>query len=488
MRKRLLKDYYRALMAEGAQQKTRVLSMTTLYDKPTRRQMTHQSTLVMNPPSALLQSHREKPQVTTIMTEDDPGTPKFDKKEKPIKIKHSDNVPAPPGKGTKKQQETTMMMLKDKNAHKDKNEEKNVRTIAHKTPETSMPLVPQQLNLNQAIKSLIYNTYTILEKELITRRIADVNKLTTKIIVMCNYCQKTKSVYNCNTCNEQFCEKCFKDVHNKVNIKQHDVVTLEQFALEKREKSPWPEKIESLGYLLSKSSSSSEVGYWRKFEYFNFPITKSANHFQTMKVAFNMLYTLYITNNGITKDNEVESLEKALKFTKKGEASPEKRPLITRDNNAKELEGDLDLSYEQTLEQFIGLGMFNVEEKFFMNRVAFLNFKRRGAKATFDEFIKKLKILEEGSFESKLFLAFDLIDQDDNGVISRSEFVSILQYAFMQNMISGNNIDEVLNELFKSGIKVNKKDVFQIVLKSKKLQSLFAAYTQTTSKQVLDDL
>jgi len=85
-------------------------------------------------------------------------------------------------------------------------------------------------------------------------------------------------------------------------------------------------------------------------------------------------------------------------------------------------------------------------------------------------------------------LIFDLIDQDDNAVISRSEFVSIFQYAFMQNMVSGNNIDEVLGELFKSALKVNKKDVFQIVLKSKKLQSLFAAYTQTASKQILDGI
>lgn len=85
-------------------------------------------------------------------------------------------------------------------------------------------------------------------------------------------------------------------------------------------------------------------------------------------------------------------------------------------------------------------------------------------------------------------MIFDLIDQDDNGAISRSEFVSIFQYAFMQNMISGNNIDEVLAELFKSALKVNKKDVFQIVLKSKKLQSLFAGYTQTTSKQIVDGI
>ncbi|RZJ99339.1 MAG: hypothetical protein EOO43_26765 [Flavobacterium sp.] len=273
-----------------------------------------------------------------------------------------------------------------------------MKTIANKTPETSMPLVPQQLNLNQAIKTFIYNTYTILEKELITRRIADINRLTTKVIVMCNYCQKTKSVYNCKTCNEQICEKCFKDVHNKVNIKPHDIVKIEEIAaLQGRENSSttqWPEKIESLGYLLSKNSDSNEVGYWRKFESFNFPITKSASHFQTVKVAFNMLYTLYITNNGINKDNEVESIQKALKFTgKREDGSPEKKPLIARDNN-KELEGELDLSYEQTLEQFIGLGTFNVEEKFFMNRVAFLNFKRRGAKATFDEFVKKLKILE----------------------------------------------------------------------------------------------
>ncbi len=288
-----------------------------------------------------------------------------------------------------------------------------MRTVAHRTPETAMSLVPTNLNLNHAIKSLIYNTYTVLEKELITRRIADINRLTTRIIVMCNLCQKTKSVYNCKTCKEQICEKCYKEVHNKVNISKHDVVKLEEQAQENNVTTPWPEKIEPLGYLLAKNNNSSEVGYWRKFEYFNFPITKSANHFHTMKVAFNILYSMYITNNGITKDNEVENVEKALKYTKGGKQGKEEgsatkgmaKYLVARDSNvvqvAKELEGDLDLSYEQSLEQFIGLGMFNIEEKFFMNRVAFLNFKRRGAKATFDEFVKKLKILEVKIFFSK---------------------------------------------------------------------------------------
>lgn len=76
-------------------------------------------------------------------------------------------------------------------------------------------------------------------------------------------------------------------------------------------------------------------------------------------------------------------------------------------------------------------------------------------------------------------MLFDLIDQNDDGFISKKEFSDTFKYSFMQNLASDNKIDDVLRDLFGRNDKVSKKDVFNIVLKDQKLKNLFIAYSQT---------
>jgi len=71
------------------------------------------------------------------------------------------------------------------------------------------------------------------------------------------------------------------------------------------------------------------------------------------------------------------------------------------------------------------------------------------------------------------------MDQDDDGYVSRDELHQTLKLSFIQNISSNSKIDEVLADLFQKSTKINKKDVFQVVLKNPKLFTLFAAYTQT---------
>jgi len=71
------------------------------------------------------------------------------------------------------------------------------------------------------------------------------------------------------------------------------------------------------------------------------------------------------------------------------------------------------------------------------------------------------------------------MDQDDDGFVSKDELTNLLKLSMIQHISSNNKVDEVLRELFLKSNKVNKKEVFQLVLKNPNLSTLFAAYTQT---------
>jgi hypothetical protein len=56
-----------------------------------------------------------------------------------------------------------------------------------------------------------------------------------------------------------------------------------------------------------------------------------------------------------------------------------------------------------------GQAMFNDEEMLFMNRVAFYLISKEGVELHFNDFIKHLKILQEGQFEEQVDLVLDIL-------------------------------------------------------------------------------
>lgn len=175
-------------------------------------------------------------------------------------------------------------------------------------------------------------------------------------------------------------------MHNKINVSQHKIVSFNS----KPSNEPYQASSNRTSGTFNKNASAND-NHWRKFETFNFPINKASNFFFTLKIAYQLLSKLYITDNSITKENQLTNLQKAFKFNV-GNAS-EKKALI-KNGEEVDLDGALAFAPERTTDKFLELDMYNTEEKFFLNRVAYLNFKRRGAQATFDDFLKKIKVLE----------------------------------------------------------------------------------------------
>jgi hypothetical protein len=74
---------------------------------------------------------------------------------------------------------------------------------------------------------------------------------------------------------------------------------------------------------------------------------------------------------------------------------------------------------------------FNIEEKLFFNRVAFLVFKSKGYSAKLSDFIDKLKCLQDGSFEYKAELFFEMVDENNDGIISLQEARKVFIQSFL---------------------------------------------------------
>jgi hypothetical protein len=53
--------------------------------------------------------------------------------------------------------------------------------------------------------------------------------------------------------------------------------------------------------------------------------------------------------------------------------------------------------------------MFNEEELLFLNRLAFYLLTREGAQLQFSDFIRELKVLQEGKFEDQIDLVLNMM-------------------------------------------------------------------------------
>ena len=68
----------------------------------------------------------------------------------------------------------------------------------------------------------------------------------------------------------------------------------------------------------------------------------------------------------------------------------------------------------EALERFLQIEDLSVEDKLFLNRIAYLVFQRLGAEAVFEDFYKLCKVMQEGTFEQRLLLLLDFAVEGDD--------------------------------------------------------------------------
>lgn len=115
------------------------------------------------------------------------------------------------------------------------------------------------------------------------------------------------------------------------------------------------------------------------------PTYKKSSLYPLLREIYNFMHSEYIDNNGITETSTDIDLKKFFRLKEK----PDEK---------KGADGQTKFVLEETaaLQRILSINELNIEDKLFLNRIAFLAFKRKGAKTTFDYYYSLCKTLQVG--------------------------------------------------------------------------------------------
>lgn len=274
---------------------------------------------------------------------------------------------------------------------------------------------PENVELKNAVKTVLYTTFVVIERELILSRISNIAGMySNKIVVKCTSCSKQKAVIECKQSHELVCKECYFTVQSKLNYAD-EIDLLPYIGGDEEIDDQVLKEVEKNKKSREKSSNKTEspAMKWRKFEYFSFPTNQNSQTYQELNRIFKVLYSIYITESGIDRENKIVNSKKFLRikvtddFSDETSESKSPLPLITTDGSSSRRElwvrspseksvfkGEIDRDIPKMIAKYTENRVFNDEEKLFLNRVGFLLFKRNGASTTFTDFLRVMKSLQ----------------------------------------------------------------------------------------------
>lgn len=347
------------------------------------------------------------------------------------------------------------------------------------------------------------------------KRLGHLGKLMQEVVIKCDVCKKEKALLECLNCAERYCDKCMEDVHKKTVRTSHKIIHLNKPGdMYKAMKGVVVDVIPQQRDYTTRDDFDGNT-QWQKVESFSFPTLRVGDPYNNVEKAYKLLYRIYIEENGISEENTITNVELALKMKSKKKTSSLKKPgnkfntegerktlsfymknqeeqpgdlnsgetkkdlLITKQHDL----GEVDYEWLDEVKKFFELKKFNLEEKLWMNRIAFMIFKKRGAKTTYNDFYRQLKILEEAPLEAKVLLLFDLVDEDGDGSISVNDLLKLLNVSFLQNTKTKNNQDDIIKNGLEGMKKLDKKMFVDEILKNSNVKQVLMAYMQVKAQR-----
>jgi len=160
----------------------------------------------------------------------------------------------------------------------------------------------------------------------------------------------------------------------------------------------------------SKKIATSEkiLNDWKKFECFSLPIYEKSSFFPNLIKIFGYFYKVYIEHNGLFPNKNLVNIDLAIsefKFDEFSDKNPVNSPLATKTPEKQgniELFKDINGKYlkirNEALCDILELEEFNIEDKLFLNKIAFLGFRKLGQQYKFKDFHKYCRKLQVNFF------------------------------------------------------------------------------------------
>ncbi|CAD8128142.1 unnamed protein product [Paramecium sonneborni] len=327
---------------------------------------------------------------------------------------------------------------------------------------TEIEIKPEMVN--QIKIGLLRQKFIEIQHFLLQQRIRQIDQARTKNILLCQECSKEEAVFDCEDCDESQCQECFRKVHNKMkNITTHEVMLLKStkyydHELLSRLQVKRKVKIDSKSNLQVKLNQQQNDGElkqkrWQKLQNFCFPTVISAPAFTSLHTIFNLFKQEYLDNLNLDK---IE-LNNFYRFRR------EQEKFITYES--------------ENINKILEMEELNLEEKIWLNRIAFLCFKKNFEKQQFFDYVRKL---QNNNLESKLKLVLDLADVDNDGNITKHEIEAIFVTSIVQDSEGQFSLQQAIENTFNQPLSKQKamETLLNLINSDMQFKEFFQQLTQ----------
>lgn len=276
-------------------------------------------------------------------------------------------------------------------------------------------------------RRLFRATYYYIEKAILSKRMSKLGR--GHPIINCALCEEVIADKICPDCgDEPICNNCTEVHFENVLTRRHRINNIDL----KPRTDPDETQVELDTYSI-----------WQKFEKFFFILDSRNEFYVYLRLYFVFMKESYLTTNNISNQPDLakfildqrfsmfgtENQDKILKFF--GEEQEKLNFTDKQGVNLFELD-QLQQSVKKTTiwgqqtglrggasmsSSFHGKQVFNDEEMLFLNRAALLLFSEHGSRLSFDQFVKVIKIIQEGDYAEKVELVVRMMKegrQDQN--------------------------------------------------------------------------
>ncbi|CAD8078721.1 unnamed protein product [Paramecium primaurelia] len=294
-----------------------------------------------------------------------------------------------------------------------------------------------QTEYDMIVQSVMKIRYYQIDNALIVKRMLQFLQANFQNLSICQECGKNPTILECIECTEQFCAACYQKLHTITQQTQHNVnlmrkknEILEQIELNVVIDKPSQRMIpnELSKQLKSQIKVSEPKRCWKKIEYFFIPL-QLQNGQPKLNELYNQFGDYYLRGPGLEFRDFKIDVEKIV---------PIKEIILIDDSTLR------------------------IEDKIFLNRIAFCLFRKKKNLAEIQLFLKNCSTLQIGQLEQKVLLFFDLLDLNEDEEIQKDELENQFLLSFVQDVRTNKTVLEMIDSFFIDKIKKrDKKEITQ---------------------------
>ncbi|CAK83449.1 unnamed protein product (macronuclear) [Paramecium tetraurelia] len=282
------------------------------------------------------------------------------------------------------------------------------------------------------VQSVMKIRYYQIDNALIVKRMLQFLQAKSQALSICQECGKNPTILECIECTELFCAACYQKLHTITQQTSHNVnllikknEILEQIELNVVIDRPSQRMVpnELSKQMKSQIKITEPKRCWKKIEYFYIPL-QLQNGQPKLNELYNQFGDYYLRGPGLEFRDFRIQVEKIV---------PIKELILIEDASLR------------------------IEDKIFLNRIAFCLFRKKKNLAEIQLFLKQCSTLQLGQLEQKVILFFDLLDLNEDEEISKDELENQFLLSFVQDVRTNKTILEMIDSFFTDKVKKREK-------------------------------